>query len=201
MNTIRLLVAGAAAVAAIGLVPATAQAAEGEATVSVLHGVPGATVDVYANGEELLTGFEPGTLTDPLELPAGDYDLKVVAAGAGADGEAVIKANGVTVPADANITVVAHLDADGTPVLTPFVNDTAPSGEGARLTGPRAHHRPLVPVLECRRRRRDTAGVHRGVELAGQPPGQRRGAPRVADRHLPAEGHRRPPGTQPRHAQ
>ena len=37
--------------------------------------VPGATVDVYANGNELLKDFEPGTLTDPQMLPAGDYDL------------------------------------------------------------------------------------------------------------------------------
>lgn len=114
---------------------APAQAASGTATVTVVHGVPGATVDVYANGEELLTDFEPGTVTDPTELPAGTYDLKVTEAGAGADGEALIEANGVEVPAGANATVAAHLDADGNPVLTPFVNDASdvPAGK-ARLT-------------------------------------------------------------------
>ena len=65
---------------------APAQAAD--ATVSILHGVPGATVDVYANGDAILEDFEPGTLTDPLTLPEGSYDLKVTAAGAGADGAA-----------------------------------------------------------------------------------------------------------------
>ena len=75
------------AVLALALAPAAfalpAHAAE-KATVSILHGVPGATVDVYANGDPLLTDFKPGTLTDPVMLPAGDYDLKVTAAGAGA---------------------------------------------------------------------------------------------------------------------
>ncbi|MGB3829110.1 MAG: DUF4397 domain-containing protein, partial [Ornithinimicrobium sp.] len=59
--------------------PATAQ---DESRVSVLHAVPGLTVDVYVNGEETLPDFEPGTLTDPLTLPAGDYDIEVYAAGA-----------------------------------------------------------------------------------------------------------------------
>ncbi|MDV3222420.1 DUF4397 domain-containing protein [Intrasporangium sp.] len=119
-----------------------------EATVSILHGVPGATVDVYANGDSLLTDFEPGTLTDPVQLPAGEYDLKVTAAGAGADGDAVIEANDVTVPAGANITVVAHLDGSGNPVLTPFVNDVSALDAGqARLT---VRHTAAAPAVDVR---------------------------------------------------
>ena len=63
-----------AAVAALSLAPLAAALpahAASEATVSILHAVPGATVDVYANGKALLTDFKPGTLTDPLMLPAG----------------------------------------------------------------------------------------------------------------------------------
>lgn len=139
------------AVLTLALAPAAfavpAHAAE-EATVSILHGVPGATVDVYANGDSLLTDFEPGTLTDPVMLPAGEYDLKVTAAGAGADGDAVIEANDVAVPAGANITVVAHLDEAGTPVLTPFVNDTAPLDAGqARIT---VRHTAAAPAVDVR---------------------------------------------------
>ena len=55
------LVAGALT-AMIGLplsAAAPAQAA-GTATVTIVHGVPGLTVDVYANGQKLLTGFKPG---------------------------------------------------------------------------------------------------------------------------------------------
>ena len=42
-----------------------------DAKVSILHAVPGATVDVYANGDAILEDFTPGTLTDPLTLPGG----------------------------------------------------------------------------------------------------------------------------------
>jgi hypothetical protein len=139
------------AVLALALAPAAfalpAHAAD-EATVSILHGVPGATVDVYANGDSLLTDFKPGTLTDPVMLPAGEYDLKVTAAGAGADGAAVIEANDVTVPAGANITVVAHLDAAGKPALTPFVNDTSKIDAGkARIT---VRHTAAAPAVDVR---------------------------------------------------
>ena len=124
-----------------------AQAAD-DATVSVLHGVPGPTVDVYANGKPLLTNFAPGTLTDPVKLPAGSYDLKATAAGAGAGGAAVIEAKGVNVPAGANITVVANLSATGTPELTPFVNDVSavPAGQ-ARLT---VRHTAAAPAVDVR---------------------------------------------------
>ncbi len=141
------VLAGAFALAAAAFA-APAQAADGDATVYVFHGVPGATVDVYANGDALLTDFEPGTLSDPAMIPAGSYDLKVVAAGDGADGDAVIEANGVDVPANANITVAAHLDADGNPVLTPFVNDTTALDAGkARLT---VRHTAAAPAVDVR---------------------------------------------------
>lgn len=143
-----LAVALAAGLVALAWTPAAVADSAGKATVSVLHGVPGATVDVYANGKELLKGFEPGTLTDPLQLPAGTYDLKVVAAGAGADGEAVIQADDVAVPADVNVTVVAHLDASGKPVLTPFVNDISKVDSGkARLT---VRHTAAAPAVDVR---------------------------------------------------
>lgn len=146
-NLIRTVVAAAAlSGASLALAPA-AQAAE-DAQVSVLHAVPGVTVDVYANGKALVTDFEPGTLTDPMAVPAGDYDLKVVAAGDGADGKALIEADGVGVPAGANITVVAHLSASGKPVLTPYVNDTSAIAAGqARLT---VRHDAAAPAVDVR---------------------------------------------------
>ena len=97
-NLAAAALAGAVAVLTVG-VAAPAQAADGDATVSVLHGVPGATVDVYANGDKLLTDFKPGTLTDPTQLPAGTYDLKVTQAGAAPDSNALIEAHDVEVPA------------------------------------------------------------------------------------------------------
>ena len=150
VRRIAALVGAGLLTAALPLAGATsAQArATADAHVSVLHAVPGATVDVYANGKALLTNFKPGTLTDPVSLPQGSYDLKVTAAGAGANGAAVIQANDVNVPGGANITVVAHLGADGKPVLTPYVNDTSKLAAGkARLT---VRHDAAAPAVDIR---------------------------------------------------
>ncbi len=137
-----LLVLGAGAMS-------PASAADNDATVTVLHAVPGITVDVYANGDELIPDFKPGTFTDPLTLPAGSYDLQVFADGdSPGNGQPAIEANGVEVPAGANATVVAHLDADGNPVLTPYVNDVSPTGAGdARLT---VRHDAAAPAVDVR---------------------------------------------------
>jgi hypothetical protein len=142
-----LLSAAFLTVLALGLAATPAQAAS-PAQVSVLHAVPGATVDVYVNGKRLLKNFKPGTLTDPTMLPAGSYDLKVVKAGDGASGKAVVEAKGVKVPAGANITVVAHLDASGDPALTPYVNDVSriPAGQ-ARLI---VRHDAAAPTVDVR---------------------------------------------------
>ncbi len=143
-----------AAVGTAGLIALTtttfvpANAAD-TATVSVLHAVPGLTVDVYANGEELIPDFKPGTLTDPLSLPAGTYDLQVFADGdSPGNGKPAIEANGVEVPAGANATVVAHLDADGAPMLSLFANDTSATAAGeARLT---VRHTAAAPAVDVR---------------------------------------------------
>jgi Domain of unknown function (DUF4397) len=146
----RLLSLVGAAALALGFAAAAvtpAQAAS-DATVSILHGVPDATVDVYVNGKALLKNFKPGTLTDPQMLPAGSYDLKVVKAGDGPDGDAIMQANNVKVPGGANVTVVAHLTAGGKPTLTPYVNDvsTIPAGQ-ARLI---VRHDAAAPAVDVR---------------------------------------------------
>ena len=128
------------------LLPTTTASAADTASVSILHAVPGATVDVYANGKALLTDFEPGTLTDPQMLPAGSYDLKVVAAGDGADGDAVAELEDAEVPAGANVTVVAHLDAGGDPELTAYANDVSGIDAGeARLI---VRHDAAAPAVD-----------------------------------------------------
>jgi len=141
---------GAVGVAgALVLVATPASADNHTATVSVLHAVPDLPVDVYANGERLIDDFQPGTLTDPLELPAGSYDLAIFPADAAdGTGDPLLSADGVTVPAGANATVVAHLGEDGTPTLTPFVNDVSaiPAGQ-ARVT---VRHTAAAPAVDIR---------------------------------------------------
>jgi hypothetical protein len=148
MRSLRTLAAAAAVAAGLGLAIAAPAHAAGTSDVSVLHGVPGLTVDVYANGNKLLSNFKPGTLTDPVALPEGTYDLKVFAAGKGPSGTPAIEAKGVKVPSGANITVVAHLSAAGKPVLTPYVNDTSTLEAGkARLT---VRHVAAAPAVDVR---------------------------------------------------
>lgn len=148
MKSVRIAAVVALAMTPLALAPTAHAAGQNDATVSVLHAVPGATVDVYANGKELLKDFKPGTLTDPLMLPAGKYDLKITAPGAGARGKAIAEADGVTVPAGANITVVAHLSADDKPELTPYVNDVSKIRAGkARLT---VRHDAAAPAVDVR---------------------------------------------------
>lgn len=138
-------VIGAAAAAPV--VAAPAAASDSQATVSVFHAVPGLKVDVYANGKELLPDFEPGTLTDPLKLDAGSYDIKVFKDGEGPGGTPAIEKK-VDVPAGADATLVAHLTADGEPALNAFVNDVSkvPAGK-ARLT---VRHVAAAPAVDVR---------------------------------------------------
>ena len=56
----------------VAALPATALAQSSDGTVTVVHGVPDLTVDVYVNDALTLGDFEYGTVTDPLTLPAGD---------------------------------------------------------------------------------------------------------------------------------
>uniref|UniRef100_UPI0035663AC3 DUF4397 domain-containing protein n=1 Tax=Nocardioides sp. TaxID=35761 RepID=UPI0035663AC3 len=59
-----------------------------------------------------------------------------------------IEASGVEVPGGVNATVVAHLDADGTPTLNVFVNDVSSTGPGdARLT---VRHTAAAPEVDVR---------------------------------------------------
>ncbi|HEX6255679.1 MAG TPA: DUF4397 domain-containing protein [Euzebyales bacterium] len=125
--------------------PASAQSDTG--TVTVVHGVPGLTVDVYVNGDPTLEDFEPGTVTDPLELPAGDYDVEIRPAGEDPGSEPAISGS-ATVEAGTNASLVAHLDADGQPTLSAFANDTSNVGAGdARLTVRHTAAAPAVDIL------------------------------------------------------
>jgi hypothetical protein len=153
----RRVIAVSAATAAVALPLAftTPAAAADDASVVVVHGVPDLTVDVYGSAdasysaeELLLEDFEPGTVTGAVALPGGTYNLAVFPAGDDPAGDPAIEANDVEVPAGANISVVAHLDEGGTPVLTPFVNDVSPTAAGeGRLVVRHTAAAPAVDIL------------------------------------------------------
>ncbi|KQM82354.1 DUF4397 domain-containing protein [Agromyces sp. Leaf222] len=145
----RIVIAGAVAGAAIGLLGlAPAQASESPAMLSVLHGVPDLTVDVYVNDELTLDDFTPGTLAGPLELPAGTYSVAITAADATDASAPAIGPVDLTIESGMNYTVVAHLTEAGDPTATLFTNDTATTAAGeGRLTVRHVAAAPAVDVL------------------------------------------------------
>lgn len=137
------VLAGIAAVAAVAFAGGTASAQEA-ATVTLLHGIPGATVDVAVDGEVLLPGFEPGATQD-ISAFAGTTLTGVEVRAAGTE-DVVIGPVDLDVPASGNWTVMAHLDADGNPTVTPFENNTAPTADGeGRLT---VRHTAAAPAVD-----------------------------------------------------
>lgn len=144
MRRILALLALVVGVLAVGTA-ANAQTADNQ--VTVIHGIPDTDVDVYVNDDLTLDDFEFGTVTDELPLPAGDYNIKIRAADADADGEVLLEGD-VSLPGGANATVIAHLDADGNPALSPFVNDTSETDAGqGRLIVRHTAAAPTVDVL------------------------------------------------------
>lgn len=140
-------VAALAMLTTLGALVAPAQAA-GTGTVSILHAVPGLTVDVCANGQKLLSDFKPGTLTKPQMLPAGSYDIRIFAAGKGPAGTPAIETDGVKVAAGVNATIVAHLTAAGKPTASVYVNDVSMIAAGkARLI---VRHDAAAPAVDVR---------------------------------------------------
>ena len=147
MKKILVAAIGAGALVALGGV-APAQAAEGSAQLSVLHGVPGLTVDVYVDNALTIDDFAPGDLAGPLELPAGTYSVAITAADAADASAPAIGPVDLTLAAGGNYTAVAHLTEAGEPTATLFTNDTAQvaAGEG-RLTVRHVAAAPAVDVL------------------------------------------------------
>ena len=146
----RLLTLAVAAALAVATMTATAGAASVSASlVSVVHGIPDATVDVYVNDALFLEDFEPESVAGPVVLPAGTYDIAIYAANADPATDApVIDAPGVTVPAGIDAAVVAHLDASGAPTASVFVNDVSEMAAGeARLTIRHVAEAPEVDVF------------------------------------------------------
>lgn len=143
------LVTTSVAVLALGaLATVPAVAADGDATLSVLHGVPDLTVDVYVNGELTLDDFKPGDLAGPLELAPGTYSVAITAADAADASAPVLGPIDLPLAADKSYTAVAHLDAAGAPTASLFTNDisTTKAGEG-RLTVRHVAAAPVVDVL------------------------------------------------------
>lgn len=118
------------------------------ADLSVLHAIPGLTVDVYVDGALTLDDFTPGTLAGPLDIPAGDHVVAITASDAADASAPVLGPVTLTLEANSSYTAVANLDASGTPALNSFVNDISATSAGeGRLTVRHTAAAPAVDVL------------------------------------------------------
>lgn len=138
------LVALTMAALAVVSFPGTADAQN--ARIHLLHGIPDTDVDVAAGGENVFEGFSFGDTQD-LSSFAGATLEGVQVKLAGTDTVA-IDAGDVALPASGNYTLIAHLDASGTPTIGVFENDTSATDAGnGRLTVRHTAAAPAVDIL------------------------------------------------------
>lgn len=113
------------ALASLALLAPTALA--GDNNVYVVHGIPGAVVDVYVNGGLAISDYTFETVVGPVPLPPGTYDIAVFLAGADPTTETpVLTLDGAELPGDLNLSLVAALTPGGGLAILPFVNDLSP---------------------------------------------------------------------------
>lgn len=140
------VLAGIAAIAAIVVAPSAANAQD-DTQITLLHGIPGVTVDVAVGGEVLLPGFEPGASQD-LTAFAGQTLTDLTVFVAGTEDVAIGPVAEFAVPASGNWTVIAHLNAEGVPSVGVFENNTAMTADGqGRLTVRHAAAAPAVDLV------------------------------------------------------
>ena len=133
------------AIAALTLASAHVSA-QTDTAITLVHGIPGATVDVVVDGSTVVSGFEPGQTAD-LTTYAGDTLSNVEVVDAADPTNVIIgPVPSLDVPAAGNWSIVAMLDAGGTPRLASFENNTAAVDAGnARFT---VRHTAAAPAVD-----------------------------------------------------
>lgn len=134
------------AVLAAVLLPAGAAGAQDAVRVHLIHGIPDTNVDVAAGGAVVIADFAFGDTQD-LSSFAGTTLEGVEVLLAGTDTVA-IDVGDLAIPTSGNITAIAHLDADGTPTVSLFSNDTSTIAAGSgRLVVRHTAAAPEVDIL------------------------------------------------------
>jgi hypothetical protein len=122
--------------------PASAQPRQ--SLVTIVHGLPRFTADIYVDGELFLSGFRPEQATDPVELAVGTYHVEIREVGAPADSSPVLEAD-LSVPGDKDLSVIAHLDENGEPTVSVFENEVGDVPPGRSRLSLR-HQAEAAPV-------------------------------------------------------
>lgn len=133
---------------ALAMVPA-AFAQSGNAMVRVVHASPDApAVDVYVDGNQVLTNVPFFTASDYLSVPAGEHRFQVTPTGASID-QAVIDATATVAAGQAYTVAAMGLVADGS--LGPVIlsdNLAAPAAGKAHLRV--VHASPDTPAVDVK---------------------------------------------------
>ncbi len=124
----------------------SAAGAQDDVRVHLIHGIPDTDVDVAAGGEVVIPGFSFGDTQDLSSFGGQTLEsLQVLVAGTDT---VAIDVGDFDVPASGNYTAIAHLEADGTPALAVFDNDTTTIDVGnGRLVVRHAAAAPNVDIL------------------------------------------------------
>jgi hypothetical protein len=128
--------------------------AEAASRVFVIHGIPGVPVDVYASvaGQPVpstptIPSFQPKQIVE-VQAGPGSFDIRIFAAGANPQtATPVIEVLGAMVPNNLELSILAHLDANGAPTATIYQNDNSPVQQGwARVSVRHAADAPAVQL-------------------------------------------------------
>jgi len=141
----RLLGFGIAMTLAVSML-GIGSASAADATLNVVHAIPGVDVEVCVNGDVAIPGFNPGDVVTGVALPAGAYDVSIVPEGETCDASAILQAADLELAGGQNYTAIAHLTEDGTPTLALFRNNVRPLAKGlARVT---IRHTAAAPAVD-----------------------------------------------------
>jgi len=117
------------------------------ATLNVVHGIPGVTVNVCVDGANAIPNFTPGATVTGVSLPAGSHTFKIVAQSDTTCATAGVLSATAPLKAGRNYTAVAALDATGSPQLALFTNNVSKTRKRtARLTVRHVAQAPAVNV-------------------------------------------------------
>lgn len=121
------------ALAALTFTAATASAQD-QTAITLVHGIPGTTVDVVVDGDVVVDDFQPGTTAD-LTTFAGQTLSNVEVLDSSDDSVVIGPIVSLDIPDAGNWSIVAMLDDAGTARLASFENNTTAVDAGnARLT-------------------------------------------------------------------
>ena len=137
---------GLAAIAAMTCIPQTTSA-QSAADLTLVHGIPGTTVDLSVDGTVVIDAFVPGSLAN-ISSFAGQT-LQNVTVTDDATGDIVIgPVASLVIPDSGSHSLVAHLDAAGVAVLSTFETNAEPTATGdARLTLRHTAEAPAVDLI------------------------------------------------------